>query len=234
MHCKTIRSWAWILVASLVLTPAVCMAAKVKSARTSGPAAYSGFLKDYSLLQANPDEPGYLHYVAPGINPAQYRKFIIEAPQIIINTGGEYQALDPARLSEITTYYEQAMASALRTHYEVVSDPGPGVARIRVAVVGAVEVNEPLKPRNLLPVSALFKVARAATGTNAQVLRMSIESEALDSESGAVLGETVDSRESTKTVLKGESAKPAQLHQLIDFWVARFVARLDKANGFTN
>lgn len=227
------RTWIWLVVAGLLLAPAASLAAKVQPARTSGPPAYSGFLADYKLLQANPDEPGYLRYVAPGFNPTQYRKFIVEPPQIIINTGGGYQALDPARLSEVTSYYEQAMAAALGKHYEVVTEPGPGVARLRAAVVGAVEVNERLKPRNLLPVSALFKVARAATGTNAQVLRMSIESEALDSQTGAVLGETVDSRESGATVLKGHAAEPEQLHELIDFWVARFMARLDKANGFT-
>lgn len=225
----------WVLVAglALVLVPALGVAAKVKPSRASGPPAYSGFLADYSLLQPVADEPGFLRYTAPGIEPARYRKFIIETPQIIINTGGEYQVLDPARLAEVASDYEQAMAAALGKHYEVVTAPGPGVARIRAAVVGAVEVNEALKPRNLLPVSALFKVARAATGTNAQVLRMSIESEALDSETGAILGETVDSRESGATVIKGNSAAPEQLHQLVDFWVSRFVARLDKANGFT-
>lgn len=233
MRGRAIRIWAWLLVTAMVLAPVACLAAKVKPARTSGPAAYSGFLADYNVLQADPEEPGFLRYVVPGFNPAQYRKFIVEAPQIIINTGGEYQALDPARLSEITTYYEQAMASALGAHYQVVTEPGPGVARIRAAVVGAVEVNERLKPRNLMPVSALFKVARAATGTNAQVLQMSMESEALDSQTNALLGETVDSRESGATVLKGNAASSEQLHQLIDFWVKRFVARLDKANGFT-
>lgn len=233
MYGKVIRIRAWLLVAALVLAPMGGMAAKVKPARTPGPPAYSGFLADYSRLQAVPDEPGYLRYVAPGMDPGQYRKFIVDAPQIIINTGGEYQAVDPARLSEITAYYEQAMAAALGAHYQVVTEPGPGVARIRAAVVGAVEVNEALKPRNLLPVSALFKVARAATGTNAQVLRMSMESEALDSQTGALLGETVDSRESGATVMKGNAASSEQLHELIDFWVGRFVARLDKANGFT-
>lgn len=194
---------------------------------------YSGFLADYNLLQSDPEDAGYKHYVAPGFNPGQYRKFIIDTPEMIVNTGGKYQPLDPARLTEIEQYYQGVMSAALGQHYQVVTEPGPGVARLRVAVVGVVEVNPALKPRDLIPVSALFKVARAAAGKNPQVLRVSIESEALDSQTGTVLGETVDSRESTATVTKGQAPASAQLHELIDFWVKRFVAKLDKANGFT-
>ncbi len=210
-----------------------CAQTQVKPSRTAGPENYSGFLANYSLLRADPDDPSYLHYIAPGINPAHYRKFIVETPEIRVNTGGQYQPLDPARLAEISDYYRASMTAALSRHYQVVATPGPGVARIRAAVVGAVEVRPPLKPRDFVPVSAMFKVARMAVGMNPYVLRVSIESEALDSQTGAVLGETVDSRESTKTVTRGEAPAPAQLHQLIDFWVARFVAKLDKANGYT-
>lgn len=209
------------------------------AAPQSGPAAassaatHSGFLSDYSLLQADPRDPAYRHYLAPGVTAAQYRKFLVERPAIIINTGGQYQALAPERLKDLVDYYQGRMAAALGRHYEVVTQPGPGVARLKVAVVAAVEVKPPLKARDFIPVSALFHVARAATGKSPRVLRMSMESEALDSQTGALLGETVDTHDSTKKVSEGEAATSAQLHQLVDFWVDRFVARLDKANGFT-
>lgn len=233
MRSAAIHVRAFVLAGALTLLCASCTSPEVKPSRASAPAAHSGFLADYSLLQADPENAGYSHYVAPGFNPAQYRKFIIDTPAIIVNTGGKYQPLDPARLTDIEQYYQGAMSAALSQHYQVVTEPGPGVARLRVAVVGVVEINPPLKPRDLIPVSALFKVARAAAGKNPQVLRVSIESEALDSETGSVLGETVDSRESTATVTKGDAPASAQLHELIDFWVKRFVAKLDKANGFT-
>lgn len=209
----------------------------VQSSRTPAPEAgqaapaHSGFLSDYSLLRADPSDPNLKQYTAPGV-ARKYHKFMIDAPEFIINTGGMDQVLDPARMSAISQSYRAAMIAALSEHYQVVDRPGPGVARLRLAVVGAVEVNERLKPINALPVSALFKVARAATGTNAQVLRLSIESEAVDSETGALLGETVDSRESSKTVIKGNPADSDQVNQLINFWVKRFVGRLDQANGF--
>ncbi len=225
------RFSAVLLAGTLAVLSAGCGSPQVQPARGDAPAQPTGFLSDYSLLRSDSKEPGYLQYVAPGFNPAQYRKFIVESPEIIINTGDGYQPIDPARLAEMIDYYRTRMATELNRHYQVVDAPGPGVARIRAAVVGAVEVMPALKPRDLIPVSALFKVTRMAVGENPYVLRVSIESEALDSQTGALLGETVDRRESSKTVTKGQGAGPEQLHELIDFWVARFVARLDKANG---
>lgn len=230
------RATVLMSILAFALAGAGC-ARGVQSARTPEPEAgqvapaHSGFLSDYSRLRADPADPNLMQYTAPGVG-RKYHKFMIDTPEFIINTGGLDQVLDPARMSEIAKNYRAAMIAALSQHYQVVNHPGPGVARLRLAVVGAVEVNERLKPINALPVSALFKVARAATGTNAQVLRMSIESEAIDSVTGALLGETVDSRESSKTVVKGNPADSDQLNQLIDFWVRRFVGRLDAANGF--
>lgn len=226
------NGWSMVVAAALAMLFASCASPEVKPSRATDQPVHAGFLADYSLLQPDPEDAGYSHYVAPGFKPVQYRKFIIDTPEVIVNTGGNYQPLDPARLADIQQYYQAVMSAALSKHYQVVTEPGPGVARLRVAVVGVVEVNPALKPRDLIPVSALFKVARAAAGKNPQVLRVSIESEALDSETGAVLGETVDSRESTATVTKGDAPASAQVHELIDFWVKRFVGKLDKANGF--
>lgn len=234
MRGATLKLRPLLVAGAFSLLCAACASPQVKPSRASTPVATtSGFLADYSQLQADPASPGYRHYVAPGFDPAHYRKFIIDTPEIIINTGGGYQTLDPARVADLVQYYQGVMAAALSQHYQVVTEAGPGVARLRVAVVGLTEVRPALKPRDLIPISALFKVARAAAGKNPQVLRMSIESEALDAQTGALLGEAVDSRESSATVTKGDAPASAQLHELIDFWVKRFVAKLDKANGFT-
>lgn len=232
MHTMTRQLRLFLAALGIALICASCSSQQVKPSRASAPSGYSGFLANYDLLRADPSDPDYLRYLAPDLKPTEYRKFLIEAPAIIINTGGQYQMLDPAQLADLTRYYQASMASALGKHYEVVSEPGPGVMRLKVAVVGLVEVMPRLKARDLIPVSALFKLGRMAVGQNPLVLRMSIESEALDAQTGELLGEAVDSRESSKTVTKGKPASSDQLHELIDFWVHRFVARLDKANGF--
>lgn len=223
------HTWPALILTALL---AAC-STTTQPSRASRPAAPSGFLKNYSLLAPDPHDPSYMRYVAPGLDFQRYRKFIIDDPVFMVNTGNVYTLLDPARLQAISQYYKSRMTAALSRHYRVVDAPGPGVARLRTAVVGLVQVRAEFKPRDLVPAKAMFDAARAVIGKSPQVLRMSIESEALDSKSGQLLGETVDSRESKQTVA-GASAPPSndQVHELIDFWVARFVARLDRANGY--
>ncbi|MGH8283156.1 MAG: DUF3313 domain-containing protein [Gammaproteobacteria bacterium] len=230
---KATQKYSLIFLASLLVTVcAGCSSQQVKPSRNETAPRYSGFLSDYNLLKIDSADPGYAHYIAPGIQPRQYQKFIIETPVVIINTGTKFQPLDPARLMKITDYYQARLTAALSRHYQVVTTPGPGVARIRVAVVGVVEVKPALKPRDFIPLTALFNLGRMAVGMDPYVLRVSIESEAVDAQTGRVLGETVDSRETVKTVTRGEQPAPTQLHDLIDFWVARFVTKLDKVNGY--
>jgi hypothetical protein len=221
---------AW-LAAPLLALLAACSTAPTQPASSSP--APSGFLKDYSLLAPDPGNPDYRHYTAPGVSAGQYRSFIIDEPVFIINTHEAYGALSPGRLQAISDYYTSQLATALSRHYRVVREPGPGVARLRLAVVGLIETGPQFKLRDLVPAKALFNVARMAADKTPYVLQMSIESEAQDSVTGKLLGAAVDSRESRKTVT-GREAPPSddQVHDLIDYWVARFVARLDRANGY--
>ncbi|HEX5489196.1 MAG TPA: DUF3313 domain-containing protein [Rhodanobacteraceae bacterium] len=223
----------YLILTLLVASLAACSTSQTKPSRAAPTSSHSGFLQDYTLLQADPADPDYLHYVAPDAHVSQYRKFIIDDPVFALNTGDAYVSLDAAQVASFGDYYKSSMAAALARHYQVVSAPGPGVARLRVAVSGMVEVRPQLKARDLIPFKALFDAGRMAAGKSPYVLRMSFEAEATDSETGRLIGETVDSRESTSTVA-GKSTEPSdeQVRDLVDYWVARFVARLDKANGF--
>ena len=221
----------WVLTACATVTLGACANQAVQPSREAAPGHHSGFLTDYSLLRPVPEQPGWQRYVDSDTDITRYRAFIIEPPEVIVDTAGEFQAIDPVRVQEMSDYYRATMIRSLDHHYRVVTTPGPGVARLRVAVVGAVQVRPELKPRDALPVTALFKVARAAAGKGQRLLRMSIETELVDSQSGKVLAATVDSREGSERVTEGERTAQEQLHQLIDFWVGRFVARLDQAHG---
>lgn len=192
--------------------------------------AHSGFLHDYRLLTPDPQDAGFRRYTSPDLRPGQYRSFLIEDLSFIVNTSQGYQALDTARLRDLSDYFKSQMTAMLQARqYKIVKTAGPGVARLRVAVVGLAQVAPAFKATDLVPAKMLFNVARMATDTSPQMLRMSIEGEVLDSVSGRVLGATIDGRESGATVA-GKSTPPSadQVHELIDFWVARLGERLDR------
>lgn len=196
-----------------------------------GPAvAQSGFLHDYSQLAPDPDDAGLRSYTSPDLGSGQYRSVLVEDLSFVVNTDQGYQALDAARLRDLSDYYMSQVTAMLKArHFNVVKAAGPGVARLRVAVVGLAQVAPQMKATDLIPAKMLFNVARMATDTSPHVLRMSIEGEMLDSTSGRVLGSTIDGRESGATVAGGSAPPSAdQMHELIDFWVARFAERLDR------
>jgi hypothetical protein len=97
MRGTKVNAWALVVAGMLAMLCASCATPEAKPSRASDQPANSGFLADYSLLQADPEDAAYRHYVAPGFDPAKYRKFIIDTPQVIVNTNGGYQSLDPAR-----------------------------------------------------------------------------------------------------------------------------------------
>lgn len=225
--------YKWLASATLILFLSACSTAPTQPSKASPTAARAGFLQDYNRLVQDSREPGYQHYVAPSMLTGKYRSFIIDDPVFIVNTRDGYEAISPAHLQAMADYYKTRMATALGTHYRVADAPGPGVARLRIAVVGLVEVGPDFQLSDLVPAKALFNAARAVADKTPHQLQISIESEALDSQTSQVLGATVDSRQSTKTV-SGSDAHPSdeQVHDLIDFWVARFVSRLDRVNGY--
>lgn len=193
----------------------------------------SGFLHDYSLLMPDPQDAGFLSYTSQDVRPGQYRSFLVEDLSFVINTDQDYQVLDTARMRELSDYYMSQMEAMLQARQsQVVKTAGPGVARLRVAVVGLAQVESQLKPTDFIPAKMLFNVARMATDTSPHMLRISIEGEALDSVSGRLLGATIDARESGATVA-GSSTPPSadQIRELIDFWVTRFGERLDRIAG---
>lgn len=190
----------------------------------------SGFLHDYSLLTADPQDVGFRHYTAPDLQPGQYHSFLVDDLSFVINTDQGYQMLDTARLRDLSDYYMAQMTAMLQARqYKIAKTAGPGVARLRMAVVGLAQVAPQLRPTDLVPAKMLFNVARMATDTSPHLLRMSIEGEVLDSASGRLLGATIDGRESGATVA-GSATLPSadQVHELIDFWVTRLGERLDR------
>jgi len=86
---------------------------------------------------------------------------------------------------------DATLARGASQRFNVVKEPGPGVARISVAITGAEALGEGFKPRNLMPISAVMKVASDAAGVNSKTAMIVVEAKLQDSVSGRLLGEAV-------------------------------------------
>lgn len=151
----------------------------------------SGFLGDYSELERHPEDKDMLLYrVRDGVL-ADYDRFLIDPVLVYFHPEAKGVGVDPRKLAELAEVAENALYEQLvKGGYEVVSEPGPGVARIRVAIT---DVNVAQPGANV----ALKAAATAAGGVGVLVPSVDVggatmEVEILDAETGERLVAVVD------------------------------------------
>ena len=207
----------WIVILSLVVlgSPGQTLARK---------AAFSGFLRDYSKLKPSPDVDGALSYENPSRGLKHYDKFLIDRIIVHFAPNAKGTGVDPMKLVQITDYAHRELVIALSKRYQVVSTPGPGVLRIRVAIT-SIKTTKPLF--NIHPG---MKVIGFGLGG------ASMEAEGVDSQTGERIIAVVDSRKGAHSPIPSVEAleKLGHVKEVIRYWVKRFRKRLDKAHGFTN
>ena len=183
---------------------------------------HSGFLGDYSQFKPHPDVKGAMLYEHPSRSLKQYNKFIIDPVVVHFAPDAKETAIDPDELKELTDYFEEQLVKGLSEsgHYQVVSAPGPGVLRLRIAITG-IEKTTPIA--NIHPA---MKMSGMGLGGAA------MEAEAVDSVSGDRVAAVVDAQSGGRMGLTAGWTKYGHAKQVMNGWVERFVKRLDKAHGY--
>ena len=181
----------------------------------------TGFLSDYSALKAQSDTS--YRYIAPGNKLGNYSKFIIDPVVVHFYTGSKAQAekaegkLSEKDLSDIKNYMHEALVKAIQDRYQVVNSPGPGVARMKVAIT---DLKQSGIVQNAIPIGKLV-----GTGLGGA----SLEAELVDSQTHQQLGAIVESQLGERLSLDGYSTW-GDAKGVMDRWAKRFRARLDEAH----
>ncbi len=174
----------------------------------------TGFLSDYSRLQSKDDSLRYLDMK----RLAQYKQFII-AP-VVIHLHGTKQGFrpEPETRRELANYMNNAIVKAIQDKYMIVSQPGPGVAKLRVAITDIEQSNPVL---NVIPQSKLMGAGLGSA---------SMEGELLDSQTGEQIAAIIESQEGSRLSFAGLK-KWGDAKAVMDGWAERFRKRLDEAHG---
>lgn len=188
---------------------------------------YSGYLKDYSGLEAYQDAHGLtvMRKVNPKLSPQNYNAVMVDkvvlypAPQPSDTVSGP-------TLDAIAKYADELLHEVLAPQVKIVNKPGPGVARLRVAITGTALETEDLKPYQYIPIAFLLTAAKRATSGAAHQVKISIEAEATDSMSGEPLLTAV--REGKGETFEGDKVTADSLKPLIGKWMAGAAAELPK------
>ncbi len=158
----------------------------------------SGFLTstEYNrLAEVDSPAPGVkvYRYISPGFNRSDWKGVMID-PVILFQTALKNEG--KKGLSEETIYQtrmiiDSELKEKAAKRFNVVDKPGPGIARLSVAITGAEIEGDGFKPWNVVPVSAVLFAAQKATGLDSKTPSLVVEAKMRDSVSGKILGEGV-------------------------------------------
>ena len=177
------------------------------TAGTSGRPAYADFLTQPDRLKPVAEGSNALVWIDPNANLAKYDKFLIERIQVRLADNAEYKTIDPTDLKAMTDYLQQAITKALGPRFKVVSKPGPGVLRVRMAITDLV----PTKPEYsvvalVVPYATVVDVASGPAdgrpaGSTAYLGRTGIAGSLVESQTNRVVAEYADTHVGRKYVV---------------------------------
>ena len=150
----------------------------------------SGFLPNYRLLQAVPNTPEgtrIWRYRKAGINPNTFTAVIVEP--IYLNQSQFTSEITPQVVAQAKRALEVSMREAVEgRRLRIVTQPGPGVARISVGITGAEIAADGLKPWSFTPIGLAANAAAYASGVNSKTPALVVESKITDSQSNDFIG----------------------------------------------
>lgn len=180
----------------------------------------TGFLDDYSKLESYSDTS--FRYVPDKSALAGYDTFIVD-PVITFfhakSEAGKKQKkgkLDEQDISDLKNYMHDAILKALSEDYNIAYQPGPGVARLRIALT---DLKNSSTLQNILPATKLIGSGLGGA---------SLEAELLDSQTGSQIGAIVESQLGSRLSLEGLS-KWGDAKAVMDDWAKRLKQRLDES-----
>ena len=94
----------------------------------------SGFLGDYGNLEAGDEGQALWRYLNPEADFARYNSVMIESVGLWYQD--DSHELPPEDEEALTAYLYAALHRELARDYEIVSEPGPDVMRVRAAITG--------------------------------------------------------------------------------------------------
>jgi len=189
----------------------------------------SGFLGDYSQLQPAPDREGVLLYLDRSANLRPYTKLMFDPVQVIVAPNADYQ-MPPEEPTRMADALLRSFRRALEPAYQIVSQPGPDVLRVRAAITGIKPAKPPTQAMDFLPFKAIYNVGVEAAGTAPRVAEMAAEMEVLDP-SGKRVAAATATRKGETSLQQGGQITWSDLQSINDYWAKDFRHRLDELRG---
>jgi hypothetical protein len=145
----------------------------------------------------------------------------------------KYKGINADTISKLSDAFHKAMVKALEDEYPFVSEPGPGVLRVRFAITkvkSAIPVVASIT--SVMPAGlALSIVKKGVTGTHMNVGGATMEAEFLDAQTNDRVAVVMDERTGAKYKVYDGLTKWGYTKDVFSFWAKRLRKFLDEAHG---
>jgi hypothetical protein len=198
----------------------------------------SGFLPEdtYSNLRPDPGNSDWLIYFKDPDVMKRSDTFVLEPVKVFFVPEVQQRDINPEDQAKLEDYFTKAIRDALQAgHYNLVSEPGPGVKLLRFAITNV----EPNGGKTNAVVTGTTAVATHAVAPGVgevvprlKVGKVSIEGEMVDSASGEIDMAFMTSK-SGRRFFSGLKAfqKWGDIDAAFRSWAKNFRQRLDKAHA---
>jgi hypothetical protein len=192
---------------------------------------FSGFFGNqtvYEQLQPGPKSGAKLRWVKQGVDAKKYNKFMVDSVIFFLANNADYKGIDPQEMKELSDIFNKEIVAAFNNKYQIVAEPGPDVARIRIAITNI----QPSKPgysavTSIIPVGlGISLVKKGATGGWSGSGQTCMEIMVTDSTTNETLILLIDQRkaEFEKRFTKWGSAADA-----FKLWSAKMIEFIDNS-----
>ncbi|QWF72085.1 DUF3313 domain-containing protein [Methylomonas paludis] len=209
--------WPYPLLAVCLLTLSACSSTqKVKLDSASVNCGLLGPDCSSRLVPGGDDQVG-MRNIKPGVNWTQYKKVILSP---VTFWGGDSTKVPVADQQALVNYFDQELLEQLGKNFTLVSEPGPGVLKLDVALTDAETAIPVLRSISILipQAHAVSNLKYLATGTYPFVGGAQVEIRATDSVTGEVLGEGLDKRIGGGSFKTGLQWQWGDAENAIDLW----------------
>ena len=216
---------------TIVLT--IIFASSIPNAAETEEMLRSGFLSTYDGLKQTDEYMVEWLFFDEKANFNSYDKIILDYLQFFVKEDAEYKGLQANEMQELAEAFHQSVIKALSDKYQFVSEPGPGVMRIRLALTNV----EPIKlGRNFLtavvPVGMAINLVKVgATGESIGVGRTSMEAEIFDTQTKIRLVAAIDTDVGRKYTGYQGDTKWAHAEGTFEAWAKDLRKLLNKLSG---
>ena len=146
---------------------------------------HSGFLSDYSKMQSvDRDDESITFIYDSSVDRSKYKKVMIEPIDYYPKAPSSEQMSDAVK-AEIEKFVETNMETIVGKKYQVTNQKGPDTFILRSAITGLTIDDKELSAYQYIPIA--FLVTAASGGLSDMSVKIKIEAEAIDSQSGEVI-----------------------------------------------